>query len=186
MTAQPSPEFRRHHDVAPPRVDRRAFRQGWQVHTRLMQLRDDGAIDEAAYQAAIRFRADWDAAFGRGRSAPLLALPGSGSMTEHDRMFRRLAVLDRLTAAAAHVGPFFAKLLQQCVVEDRTWAWIARTHGVSDKTARKWTIAALGRLATLETAAREPPGARYTARPEPDVFRVAARSRRRLAAGKPA
>lgn len=149
MTAQPSPEFRRHHDVAAPRVDRRAFRQGWLVHTRLAQLRDDGSIDAATYDAAVSVRIDWEIAYGRGRSAPLMVLPGGGGglTVEHDRQLRRTDAVGRLRSVANRLGAFDASLIDLCVLSDLSWPEIGRRIGVSHPTARSYTIKALRRLA---------------------------------------
>jgi DNA-directed RNA polymerase specialized sigma24 family protein len=149
VTAQPSPEFRAHHDVAPPRIDHRAFRQGWQVWTRLDQLHVEGAIDAAAYDAAIAVRLDWELAYGRGRSSGIMALPGSGGgwSVEHDRQLRRTEAVGRLRRIAERLGAFDARLIDQCVVHDLSWPEIARRHGVHHQTARAYTIKALRRLA---------------------------------------
>jgi hypothetical protein len=150
VTAQPSPEFRAHHDVAAPKVDASTFRQGWKVSTRLDQLHASGAIDAATWGTAVQFRQDWERAFGRGRSPPLMALPGgAGADTAHDREINRLAALDRLGAAARHLDGFKAKLVELCVVRDRPWAEIARACHTTPPTARAWTIRALNRLGGL-------------------------------------
>jgi hypothetical protein len=166
MTAQPSPEFRTHHDVAAPRVDASAFRQGWKVDWRLDQLHAVGAIDAATWSSGVQFRQDWERAFGRGRVGPLVALPGGGGAnTEHDRQIDRLAALDRLGLAATHLGGFWTKLVEHCAVDDLSWAEIARLHNVTPPTARAWTIRALNRLADLT-------GTPHTARKASDVVQL--------------
>jgi hypothetical protein len=55
-TNQPTPAFRRHHDVEAPQVDSEAFRQGWRVQARLDQLLEAGKIDREAWDAAQEWR----------------------------------------------------------------------------------------------------------------------------------
>lgn len=149
MTAQPSPEFRRHHDVEAPRVDATAFRQGWRVSTRLDQLRDAGAIDAVAWTAGIAFRADWERVYGRSRGGRLAGLPGGGGSTdvEHNRQIDRLAAFDRLRGVEARLGRVWTRVLEHCVVHDASWAGIGRLFGVDPHTARRWVASALQCLA---------------------------------------
>jgi hypothetical protein len=153
MTAQPSPEFRRHHDVTAPQVDSTAFRQGWRVVTRLDQLRADGAIDAATYDAAIAVRTDCEVAFGRSRSTPLMALPGGGGhIAKHDRQLARVEAVGRLRRLAHRLGAFDATLIDQCVVLDLSWPEIGRRlGGIHHQTARAYAIQALRRLASEAT-----------------------------------
>jgi hypothetical protein len=51
-TNQPTPAYRRHHDVEAPQVDSTAFRQGWRVCSRLDSLLEAGRIDREAWDAA--------------------------------------------------------------------------------------------------------------------------------------
>jgi hypothetical protein len=142
--AQPSDYYRVHHDVSAPRIDLHTFRQGWRVLTRLDGLLIDGAIDEATYAAAIDFRRDWETGLEQ-RGSRLMSLHSGGS-SQTDRMTARLGALRRLRAIAESLGALDCKLIEQCVVLDQRWTETARQHGVTDKTVRRWTIAALGRL----------------------------------------
>ena len=56
-STRPSAEYERHHDVAAPRVDSTAFRQGWRVNSRLMQLHASGEITAGELQAAVDYQA---------------------------------------------------------------------------------------------------------------------------------
>lgn len=154
MTARPSPEFRTHHDVNPPRVDGRMFRQAWEVSPRLRQLHRDGEIDTAALNAALDLRDAWEAAYGRGRSAPLIALRGGGGglSAEHDRQLRRVEAAGELRRVRALLGSFAWTITVECAVADLPWAAIGRRIGVTDKTARGYAIAALRRLAAAGAA----------------------------------
>jgi|SRR5580692_4052144 hypothetical protein len=144
--AQPSDAYRQHHDVAAPRIDAKSFRQGWRIVTRLDVLFDEGAIDGATYEAGAAFGRDWEV--GLNQRSPLMSFgrrggaPGSGAID-------RLKVLARLRRIAAALGPFDTRLLQECIILDQPWTVTGREHGVADTTARRWTIAALGRLAKL-------------------------------------
>ena len=155
MSIRPSPEYVAHHDVDAPRVDLSAFRQGWRVRTRLAQLHSDGAIGAAAFVAAVQFSLDWEMAYGRGRSAPLMVMPGGSGADEHSRMAKRVDAVTRLRWAGKQLGPLAMLLVEQCVVRDLPWAVIARAHSVTAPTARRWTIAALKHLAAFGP----PPGA---------------------------
>jgi hypothetical protein len=155
MTAQPSPEFRSHHDVEAPRVDASAFRQGWKVATRLDQLHDVGAIDAATWNAAVQFRRDYELV-RRGLAQSRVTFVGAGGRSvidEHDRQFRRLEAASRLRRIADRLG-VFAAILQHFVGEDWAFARIAAALDVSPHTARHYVIVALNRL---RAAARTPP-----------------------------
>jgi hypothetical protein len=142
--AEPSDHYQQHHDVSAPRVDRHTFRQGWRVLSRLEGLLIDGAIDEATYAAAVRFRRDWETGLEQ-RGASLMSFH-SGGASQTDRATARLGALGRLRRVAESLGALDCKLVQQCVILDQRWTETARQHGVTDKTARQWTIAALRRL----------------------------------------
>jgi hypothetical protein len=156
MIVHPSAEYLAHHDVDAPRVDLTVFRQGWRVRSRFAQLVSDQAIDAQTFVAGVQFAVDWEVAYGRGRSAPLMIMPGGGGADEHSRMAERLDAVTQLREAGEHLGPLAMQLVEQCVVHDLAWAAIARSHSVTAPTARRWTIAALKHLA----ACGPPPGPR--------------------------
>jgi len=160
--AEPSALYRQHFDVEAPRVDAGAFRQGWRVRSRLDVLLDEGAIDNAAYEAGRRFRRAWEIAFAE-RAPALMAFTARSTGRAGAGPVDRLAALARLRRIAEALGPFDCRLLEQCVVLDLAWTAIGRQHQVADTTARRWTIAALRRLGELpapDRPAREPGGAR--------------------------
>ena len=163
--AEPTALYRQHHDVDPPRVDAGAFRQGWRVRSRLDVLHDEGAIGDAAYEAARQFRRAWEIAFSE-RSPSLMSFSARSTGRAGGGPVDRLAVVSWLRRIGAALGPFDCKLLEQCLVLDLAWAAIGRQHQVADTTARRWTIAALRRLGELPTPdrpAREPGRARAPA-----------------------
>ncbi|HEY1442344.1 MAG TPA: hypothetical protein VGF65_16330 [Mycobacterium sp.] len=146
MSAQPSAEYRRHHDVTAPRVDARTFRQGWRVRSRLDVLLADGAIDAVGHAQAIAFRDAWETAYGRSGNA-LMSVRSGGSTGPHDREGRRLDASGWLRGAALHLGAHGYLLVEACAVHDLSWPEIGRRFVVSHHTARSWTIQAINRLA---------------------------------------
>ena len=145
--SQPSTAYRQHHDVEAPRVDASAFRQGWRVVTRLDALASEGAIDAAIYAAAVEFRLAWEIALGRCGAPPLMEMRTGGRRSPDGAMMSRLDALAALRLVADSLGAFDCKLLEACVILDQPWAVTGRQHAVADTTARRWTIAALARLA---------------------------------------
>jgi hypothetical protein len=148
MSTGPSEAYRQHHDVAAPQVDARAFRQGWRVATRLDALVVEGAIEPWDYEAAQKFRRDWDAAIGQ-RAPSLMTLRGAGGAGRDGGAIDRLGAATRLRRIADELGRFEFRLLEQCVVLDQSWALTGRQHQVADTTARRWTINALRRLGAM-------------------------------------
>jgi hypothetical protein len=53
----PTVSYTRHHDVDPPRVDARTFRQGWRIRSRLDALHIAGSISAGEWQTGHDFRA---------------------------------------------------------------------------------------------------------------------------------
>lgn len=147
MSNAPSESYQQHHDVVAPRVDARAFRQGWKVATRLDGLHVEGVIDGATYEAGVRFRRDWEHGFHE--RSTWLASSGRGGKGSSQGTIDRLAALGRLRRIAAKLAPLDYKLLEQCAVLDLPWAAIGRSQHVAETTAKRWTVAALCRLAKL-------------------------------------
>jgi hypothetical protein len=145
---QPSLHYRQHYEtVRPPRIDQRTFRQGWTVMTRLDGLLRDKAISAGIYEAAMQFRRDYETGLLRRRMG-LMALPGEPSNDDGHEV-RRIDALGRLRQTVIRLGAFDARLVEQCVVHDAAWETTGRQLGVTRKTARAWTVAALHRLADL-------------------------------------
>jgi hypothetical protein len=148
VSNQPSDAYRQHYDVEAPRVDWRAFRQGWRVRSRLDRLLDDGRITPGEWQAASEYRDAWDALRrtsrgGGGDSGPRVA--GYGG----DRNARAAAIdrAARIRAAEDSIGPDAAGLCQACAVEDLSWRALGARLGVRDVTAMGRTVDALRALA---------------------------------------
>jgi hypothetical protein len=145
-TARPTPEFSAHHDVEEPRVDERAFRQGWIVRTRLDQLLVDDRITRAEWQAASEYRATW--AIARelvGVEPGMIHVEGSSSAD--DATIARLDAVTKLRIVEAAIGTFDARLLLACLVHDLAWARTARFVRKHPETVRDRTVLAIRALA---------------------------------------
>ncbi len=142
----PSPEYRRHHDVAAPEISARAFHPGWRVTGRLLGLHEAGRIDREQLEAALIWRAwteaiapvhghDWtvrvDCSLGAGGNVP----------------FSRLDAASHLRACATALGAGRMVLLRLSVLEDVSWSKVGRALGVSDKTGVDRVVEALAALA---------------------------------------
>jgi hypothetical protein len=57
-SSSPTPEFRRHHAVEPPRVDANEFRQGWRIRSGLDRLLAGGLITPVELSPRGRVSAD--------------------------------------------------------------------------------------------------------------------------------
>jgi predicted DCC family thiol-disulfide oxidoreductase YuxK len=160
MTTQPSAQYRQHHDVEPPRVDTRSFRQGWRVCTRLDRLLADVRITPRTWQAAIAYRDAWAAASrstggGTGRLEPA-RIGGRGPDAAHSRLLSQLEALARIAESERAIGRLAADLCYACAVADLPWAGIGRTYRCNAETARDWTVAALSALAAAWDRRRAP------------------------------
>ena len=149
LTARPTPEFRRHHDVEDPRVDERSARRAWIVRTRLDQLLADGMISRGQWQAAVEYRDAWARVYAQGGGSEPGGMRVSGAANDgHQRMLDRLDTLTRLRITEQRLGGLATWLVYRCVVEDMTWREMGKRAGNRDhKTMRRWTADALRLLA---------------------------------------
>jgi hypothetical protein len=143
---KPSPEFQRHHDIEPPRIDGVAFRPGWRVRSRLDVLRASGMITAAEWLAASEFRNAWERAH-MGASSTIAAQPGGGGADPHGRLIAGLGAMGRLRDAERAIGLTATALVHACAVADRPWAEMARAYQCDPHTVRAWTIRAIHALA---------------------------------------
>jgi hypothetical protein len=165
-TARPTPEFVRHYDVAAPQVDRDAFRPGWQVATRLHALLDLGRIDREEFDFALEWR----------RCAEVIAPSHTSSFSPRvdksvgpaDKgMLLRVRAAGWLRECSDALGPLRIKLLEACVLHDRSWVDVAALIRVSDKTAVNYVVEAIEALADWHSgrAVAPPPVLRYRIEP---------------------
>lgn len=168
-TSRPTPEFRQHHDVEAPQVDATAFRQGWQVHSRLAALAANGMIDREQMEAA----ASW------GRWAERTSAPGTspwrirvdgGAIGGDGLTGRTLAATTRLRASAAALGAARCALLYACVVEDQSWRRIGRRLGVAGETAQDRVVEAIAALALWLAGEPVPPAPEVRFRNQPSKW----------------
>jgi hypothetical protein len=133
--------------IEAPRVDARAFRQGWRVTCRLDALHRDGRITAGEWQAAAEYRAAWDRALStmRGTSSATRVSGGAGAAA--DRLASVADTMTRLREVEARIGGFAALLTYRCVVLDRSWADIGRVLCRDPHTAQRWTTDAIRLLA---------------------------------------
>jgi hypothetical protein len=148
VSNQPGDAYRQHHDVEAPRVDDRAFRQGWRVVTRLDGLLAEGRITTGTWQAAAEYRDAWDAlrqtSTGSG-SGGSLHVETNGARDRHPGRLDRIA---RINAAEHAIGATSAGLCRACILDDVSWHALGQYLGVRNVTARDRTVDALGALAT--------------------------------------
>lgn len=158
MSNQPSAAYRRHHDVEAPRIDARAFRQGWRVRSRLDVLLRDGRLTPGQWQAAVEYRAAWERAhapsFGGGAGLELLHCGGGG---DGDHLAGLADTLRRLREVEARIGRLASALCFVCIVQDQPWADLGRLWGCDPHTVRDRTVAAIRRLAIAWNMARRLP-----------------------------
>lgn len=148
MTAQPSPEYRRHHDVEAPEVNVRHFRQGWLVHTRLDALHRTGRITAGERQAALEYRAACERVLmATGGTSALGVRVSGGGGGDGDRLAAVADILTRLRETEAAIGRYAFALCFACAVTDCSWIELGRAIGRDRETAREHTAAAFRRLA---------------------------------------
>jgi hypothetical protein len=148
MTAQPTPEFRLKHDVEAPRVDGRAFRQGWIVRTRLDQLLADGRITRGEWQAATEYRLTWAIARELAGIEPGM-IRVAGTASADAATIARLDAVTKLRIVEDAIGSFAARCLLACLVHDLPWAAIARHLRKHPETVRDRTVVAIRALARV-------------------------------------
>ena len=141
----PTAEFRAHHRLEAPRIDRKNFRQYWRRKSSLSLLFEREAISLEAFQAGRAWRG-WCETIGRERVQAWVALipraPGPHTPTEH-----QLGAAGSLQAAARAMGRKRTLLLMLCCVEDESFVAIGRRLGTRRETAKERVIEALEALA---------------------------------------
>jgi hypothetical protein len=144
-TNRPTP-ITQHHDVTAPRVDNRAFRQGWRVATRLDGLLEAGRIDREAWDCATEWRR-WAETVTPSRARPWdIRLDISAVSTDAGMLFRVHAAT-KLREAAAAIGALRANILEAVFLHDCSWRQLAQQLRVSDKTATQRAAEAVVALA---------------------------------------
>ena len=152
----PSADRLRHAEaIEPPRIDWRAFRQGWRVVSRIDRLLADRRIDAGTWQAAVEYRAAWEALRrSSAGTAPAVRLAGRGGTSGAEASTLDRAA--RIRAVEATIGREAAALCHACAVEDLSWRTLGVRLGVRDVTAQARTVIALRALATAWRRAGTP------------------------------
>lgn len=165
----PTVAFRAHHDVAPPRVDSTAFRQGWSVQSRLMSLHESGRIDREAFDAALAWRAWAETTSPAPVQSWHTRVDISPGPKEADAT-RRVHAAAKLRAATAALGALRTAILEAVAVHDASWRELGRLLHLSDKTAREWTAEAVEALATWRRGDPVPPAPVHRPRVQPGAW----------------
>lgn len=131
-----------------PRIDDRAFRQGWHVRTRLDGLFAAGEITAGEWQCAVEFRDAWAGVVDERQGDPGAPRVGRAGRGHDAGMLARLDSAARLRLACAAIGGARFALCHACAVADLSWRALGRRLGCDDKTARKGAAIALRALAS--------------------------------------
>jgi hypothetical protein len=134
--------------------------------TRLDGLLEAGRIDHEAWYAACVWRRWVD------RTAPLPAqawdVRVDRSLVPDDAAaLARVQTAAKLRGVADTLGPLRNRLLQFCVMDDRSWRQIGDRLRVDSKTAQAWTIATILALSAFLAGepVPDPPQLRYRNQP---------------------
>jgi hypothetical protein len=165
-TSRPTPQFSHHHDVTAPQVDANAFRQGWRIVSRLDGLLEAGRIGREGRDVALQWRG-WAETVTPYRAQSWAARVDISAVPNDAGMLRRVAAASRLRAAAETLGELRIRLLEACVLRDRSWREIANLLRVSDKTALSFTAEAINALADWDAgrSVTSPPVLRFRNQP---------------------
>jgi hypothetical protein len=165
-TNSPTPQFRQHHQVQAPQVDGAAFRQGWRVATRLDGLLEAGRIDREQWDAAAEWRR-WAEVISPMKAQSWDLRIDTPLMPNDAGMLFRVNAASKLRACIAAIGELRIRLLECCVLRDRSWAEVGQAMRVSDKTAKDYVVEALGALADWRAgrSVAPPPMVKYRNEP---------------------
>jgi hypothetical protein len=165
-TNRPTPQFRQHHTVETPQVDANAFRQAWRVQTRLDGLLESGRIDREQFEAAQAWRR-WAETVTPFRAQSWDVRVDASLMANDAGMLFRVKAASSLRAAADALGELRIRLLEACVLRDRSWREIGDRLRVDAKTAIRYTVEAITALADWHAGrtVAPPPVIRYRNQP---------------------
>jgi hypothetical protein len=144
----PTPHYRQHHEVEPPRVDDTEFRPAWRKHDHVRALRDAGEISDYEYACALAFRRAAERVLAAAWPPPLwLGTIGRRGRAEQAALNSRLDQIAIVRLVHHALGGFACGLLEACLIHDFTWEYLAGCLGVDPRTARAWTVLAIKALA---------------------------------------
>lgn len=130
----PTAEFRQHHDVLPPTIDRKQRREAWLVSSRFARLDPDAATQAAA----ARFYRD--VAIARGAREPRATVRVDGGGTTDGISDAQIQARANLRDVRDSLGSLAYAVLDDCIVDDLAWTTIGRTYGWDRETAREYTV----------------------------------------------
>jgi hypothetical protein len=145
ISNRPTPQFARHHEVAAPQVDHAHFRPGWKVQTKLDALLETGRINREAWDCAQLWRR-WAEVVTPFRAQSWDVHVDASTVANDTSMLFRVNAAAKLRAAAVALGELRIRLLEACVLKDRSWRELGQLLRVSDKTAMRFVVEALEAL----------------------------------------
>jgi hypothetical protein len=156
VSTTPSPEFRRHFDVAPPAIDAREYRPAWRRETRLAGLVEAGRIGRETFVVACAWRQCAEA-IGRVLVQRWTARTNGGILAGAGPTPTQITAATVLRNAGAALGDYCVRILHDHLVEDLSWRELGQRLPVDPKTAKVRTIAALEALAAWRAGRPIPP-----------------------------
>lgn len=144
----PSPFFRQHYAVEAPRVDDQMFQQAYRVDPRINELLFDHAISLNVWHAGVMFRIASEIVIAEDYPSSSMDYSEHVGRRDHTPVLRADA-RKRLREVKRALGHDDYTLLEQHLVDDLPWRELARRRHVHAKTVKRWTIAALNRLAAI-------------------------------------
>lgn len=153
-TARPTGEFARRHMVQPPVIDREHRRPFWFVSSRFARLHGRGLLGGDAFEAACRWREDYERAHGLPPPA-LERVPGSAGW-DRDVSDAVIDAQARLSRALDAVGPYGWVLLIAVVIEDTSWRVLAKRYGERTAAVQDRFVATAERLEPVYARQRRP------------------------------
>jgi len=147
---RPTAESLRHRAaVVPPHVDGTHKRPYWTAQTRIGHLHAQGQLEDTSYEAACRFRTDFERE-GRMNTAVYTRVvsfgtSGAGTLPTEDQV-EASARLDECRALLAEPERW---LLRKVLIEDASWRSLAKTLGVTTTTVKERVRIAVKKLESV-------------------------------------
>jgi hypothetical protein len=146
ISNRPTPQFAHHHEVIAPQVDHVHFRQNWKTQTKLDSLLEAGRINREAWDCAQLWRR-WAEVVAPFRAQSWDVRVDASAVANDTSMLLRVNAAAKLRATAEALGELRIRLLEACVLRDRSWRELGQLLRVSDKTAMRFVVEALKALA---------------------------------------
>lgn len=147
---EPSPFYRQHVALDEPVVDANtANRPWWSVVSRVDQLLADKAITVAQWRTFAVFRTLVEIAYpGSFRTQRFERLGGKHTLSDPTAAnVRTITAARHLVAVRERIGAHHFEVLLAHALVNAKWRVLAKAFRIHPATMRRWTIAALQRLA---------------------------------------